>query len=126
MGTRRCGLGLERIGHTKLSLSGWEQLADEQITASSEYSATYKAANGRIDQPSGYAWTPDINDKTPWIQVDFKESKKISGIKTQGRSNADWWVTQYSILYGNAVDSMKYITKGGQKVIFEGDQGRTD
>jgi hypothetical protein len=57
----------------EFELSGWEQLADEQITASSEYSATYKASNGRIDQASGYAWTPDINDKTPWIQVDFRE-----------------------------------------------------
>ena len=58
-----------------------------------------------------------LDDRAPWIQVDFKTPTKVTGIKTQGRSNADWWVKHYSILYGNEIGKLSYIKRGGRKAV---------
>lgn len=45
------------------------------------------------------AWLSKYQDNAQWLQVDLKEVKVISGILTQGRCDADEWMTKYSIQY---------------------------
>lgn len=45
------------------------------------------------------AWLSKFNDQYQWFQIDLKEIGVVSGILTQGRCDADEWITKYSVLY---------------------------
>lgn len=45
------------------------------------------------------AWLSKFQDTNQWLQVDLKEVGVISGIMTQGRCDADEWMTKYSVQY---------------------------
>lgn len=45
------------------------------------------------------AWLSKFQDSNQWLQIDLKEIKVISGILTQGRCDADEWMTKYSVQY---------------------------
>lgn len=45
------------------------------------------------------AWLSKYQDTNQWLQIDLKEIKVISGIITQGRCDADEWMTKYSVQY---------------------------
>uniref|UniRef100_A0A8D0HGY2 F5/8 type C domain-containing protein n=1 Tax=Sphenodon punctatus TaxID=8508 RepID=A0A8D0HGY2_SPHPU len=54
------------------------------------------------DQISSWAmcaWLSKFQDTNQWLQIDLKEVKVISGILTQGRCDADEWMTKYSVQY---------------------------
>jgi len=46
-----------------------------------------------------------------WFQVDFGNSVHLLGVITQGRANANQWVTKFKIGYGNATNEIKIIEK---------------
>lgn len=45
------------------------------------------------------AWLSKFQDNSQWLQVDLKEVMVVSGILTQGRCDADEWITKYSVQY---------------------------
>lgn len=45
------------------------------------------------------AWLSKYQDTNQWLQIDLKEVKVVSGIITQGRCDADEWITKYSVQY---------------------------
>lgn len=49
--------------------------------------------------PPRCAWLSKYQDTAQWLQIDLKEVKVISGILTQGRCDADEWMTKYSVQY---------------------------
>lgn len=49
--------------------------------------------------PPRCAWLSKYQDNGQWLQIDLKEVKVISGILTQGRCDADEWMTKYSVQY---------------------------
>ncbi|XP_028411993.1 coagulation factor VIII-like [Dendronephthya gigantea] len=81
-------------------------ILDEQITASSYWSITHRASNGRLnftprDERTG-AWSSGNSSFPQWLQVDFKRSTVITGISTQGRNYgnntvANQFVKRYTI-----------------------------
>ena len=83
-----------------------KDIPDAQITASSEYnSSTHGASNGRLYFQAGGgktgAWTARHNNVYQWLQVDLGQRTKITGIKTQGRSDKCQWVTSYTVSYSD-------------------------
>ena len=54
------------------------------------------------------AWLSKFNDQYQWIQIDLKKVGVVSGILTQGRCDADEWITKYSIQY-RTVDTLNWI-----------------
>lgn len=54
------------------------------------------------------AWLSKFNDQHQWLQIDLKEVGVVSGILTQGRCDADEWITKYSIQY-RTVDTLNWI-----------------
>lgn len=54
------------------------------------------------------AWLSKFNDQSQWIQIDLKEVAVVSGILTQGRCDADEWITKYSIQY-RTVEALNWI-----------------
>lgn len=49
--------------------------------------------------PPRCAWLSKYQDTAQWLQIDLKEVKVISGILTQGRCDADEWMTKYSVQF---------------------------
>lgn len=45
------------------------------------------------------AWSARVNNRYQWIEVTFKIPKKIVAIATQGRQDANQWVTRYWCTY---------------------------
>lgn len=90
-------------------------IADEQITASSQWDGYHSAVQGRLHFPEadGKAggWAARTRDKNQWLQIDL-ESKytNTTRVATQGRNGANEWVTKYSLQYSdNGVNFSYYF-----------------
>ena len=87
------GLGLESY-----------DIPDSSVTASSILWPPAQAANGRLHffpkfgQNGGWVAHPS-NTYGSWFQVDFGRWTKVTRISTQGRQDADEWVTKYGVSY---------------------------
>ncbi|TSL16038.1 Coagulation factor V [Bagarius yarrelli] len=81
---------------------------DHQITASSVatnwYSGSWHPWLARLDkQGSRNAWQAKSTDHHPWIQIEIKDVKKITGIVTQGAKSlkTEMFVTTYIIEFSD-------------------------
>lgn len=45
------------------------------------------------------AWCVKYNTRNEWFQIDFQAASRISKISTQGRHDADQWVTTYRLSF---------------------------
>ena len=76
---------------------------DRFITASSIWNVAHRAANARLHfHPGGGrtgAWSAKYNNVHQFLQVDFSSFAQIRRISTQGRQDADQWVTAYTVTY---------------------------
>ena len=92
-------------------------IVDDQITASSFYPGDggFEAWKGRLNNNADF-WSPlDQNEKDPWIQVDLLRSTMVTGIITQGSSQAEQgWVTDLQIQYGDSEHKLMYIFEDDQ------------
>ncbi|XP_020774594.1 retinoschisin [Boleophthalmus pectinirostris] len=78
-------------------------------------------------QGFGCAWLSKFNDQFQWIQIDLKEVSVVSGILTQGRCDADEWITKYSLQY-RTVDNLNWVyykDQTGNNRVFYGNSDRT-
>ena len=90
-----------------------KRIADEQITASSEWKLTFDPFSARLNQPNeaskAGAWCADSRDRDPWIQVRIGIPTLVSGIITQGRPGGVDWVIEYEVLYGDDDKTSQYV-----------------
>ena len=91
------------------------RIKNNQITASSVWNRYHAAWLARIHRArrGKYigSWSSRHNNHNQWLQVDFRRYMKVTGIATQGRQDADQWVTAYRIYYSSAgvyFSSVKY------------------
>ena len=83
------------------------------MTASSQWDVNHaswlarlhRARRGRLMG----AWSSRHNNHHQWLQIDMGRFMKCSGINTQGRQDADQWVTAYQILYGSDGTRFSYV-----------------
>ncbi|XP_067085557.1 retinoschisin-like [Osmerus mordax] len=108
-------------------------LTDEQITCSNgdQYIGWYSSwtpGKARLNnQGFGCTWLSKINDNSQWIQIDLREVGVVSGIITQGRCDADEWVTKYSVQY-RTVENLNWIyykDQTGNNRVFYGNSDRS-
>ncbi|XP_076461744.1 uncharacterized protein LOC143294198 [Babylonia areolata] len=90
----------------------------DQMTASSSLNLTYNADNGRVYNQhtgeTGGAWIPGPESQ-PWIQVDLKTPKLISGVVTQGSPDTARWVSTFTLEYSlDGVHFTPYSVLPGQ------------
>ena len=78
-------------------------LNNRMITASSQWDKYHAAFLARLHwrRRGRYmgAWSAKHNNRYQWLQVDFGKAAKIIRIATQGRQDADQWVTQYYVMH---------------------------
>ncbi|XP_076582629.1 retinoschisin-like [Chaetodon auriga] len=108
-------------------------VTSDQISCSNQdqYTSWYSSwvpSKARLNnQGFGCAWLSKFNDLHQWIQIDLKEVGVVSGILTQGRCDADEWITKYSIQY-RTVDTLNWIyykDQTGNNRVFYGNSDRS-
>uniref|UniRef100_A0A665W0C8 Retinoschisin 1 n=1 Tax=Echeneis naucrates TaxID=173247 RepID=A0A665W0C8_ECHNA len=108
-------------------------VTSDQISCSNQdqYSGWYSSwipNKARLNnQGFGCAWLSKFNDQYQWIQIDLKEEGVVSGILTQGRCDADEWITKYSVQY-RTVETLNWIyykDQTGNNRVFYGNSDRS-
>ena len=87
------------------------RLKNSLVTASSQwdnYHAPYLARLHwkRRGRYMG-AWSAKHNNRYQWLQLDFGRAAKIIRLATQGRQDADQWVTQYYVMH--SLDGIRFV-----------------
>ena len=97
----RCSLplGLEN-GH----------VPDAAFSAYSSANSKHGPERSRLNIQSnskGYgSWVASANNGKQWLQIDFGELVLVTKVATQGRQDANQWVTKYTLSY--SVDGMHW------------------
>lgn len=90
------------------------QIPDSAIVASSKYNQNYGPERARLRKVTQGSliggWSPKSSNQGEWIQFDLGKNTKVTRIATQGRDNANWWTTSYSLSY--RVDGGSYQPYG--------------
>lgn len=78
-------------------------------------------------QGFGCAWLSKYQDNNQWLQIDLQEVKVVSGILSQGRCDADEWITKYSVQYrsDDKLNWIYYKDQTGNNRVFYGNSDRT-
>nr|XP_006824190.1 PREDICTED: uncharacterized protein LOC100375643 [Saccoglossus kowalevskii] len=102
----------------------YKTIADEQITASSNYAAgQYEAYYGRISSditPYQTAWWAADDDDDPWLQVELVAYAHITMIATRGDVTSGHYVKQYYLSYGNNTTNFDLYLDGLETKLFGG------
>ncbi|XP_040896283.1 retinoschisin-like [Toxotes jaculatrix] len=108
-------------------------VTSDQISCSNQdqhtgWYSSWTPSKARLNnQGFGCAWLSKFNDQYQWIQIDLKEVGVVSGILTQGRCDADEWITKYSIQY-RTVETLNWIyykDQTGNNRVFYGNSDRS-
>ncbi len=94
------------------------EIADWQITASSEYGHNYAAMQGRLhfqaDAGKVGSWSALINDVNQWLQIDLIGQYIVTRVATQGRDDLDQWVKTYKLEYGDDGNNFQLYREQGR------------
>ena len=89
------------------------RIKNSAMTASSQWDVNHAAWLARLHRARRGrlmgAWSSRHNNHNQWLQIDMGRHMKCSGINTQGRQDADQWVTAYQILYGSDGTRFSYV-----------------
>lgn len=70
------------------------------MTASSEYSGSYKAYFGRLNGTRGDGWcSATSNGNSDWLQIDFGKIIQVCSVATQGDINNNEWTTDFKLSF---------------------------
>ena len=94
-------------------------IKEQQISASSQYSADHSTNRGRLNtvktgNKQG-AWSARTNDDNQWLQIELgRENTRVTRVATQGRSDLDQWVKTYKLQYSDDGENFQYYRQQGQ------------
>ena len=87
------------------------RLNNRMITASSQWDNYHAAFMARLNwnRKGRYmgAWSAKHNNRYQYLQINFGKAAKIIRIATQGRADADQWVTQYYCMH--SLDGIRFV-----------------
>ncbi|XP_029947744.1 retinoschisin 1a isoform X2 [Salarias fasciatus] len=105
----------------------------DQITCSNQdqyagWFSSWVPSKARLNsQGFGCAWLSKFQDNNQWLQIDLREVMVVSGILTQGRCDAEEWVTKYSVQYrtDENLNWIYYKDQTGNNRVFYGNSDRS-
>ncbi|XP_068598004.1 retinoschisin-like [Brachionichthys hirsutus] len=108
-------------------------VSPDQITCSSQdqytgWFSSWLPSRARLNnQGFGCAWLSKFQDSNQWLQIDLRDVKVVSGVLTQGRCDADEWITKYSIQYrtDETLNWIYYKDQTGNNRVFYGNSDRS-
>ncbi|XP_015756081.1 PREDICTED: uncharacterized protein LOC107335265 [Acropora digitifera] len=86
-----------------------KRILDGALSASSYASIHLAPWRGRINSIS--SWSSRVNNARQWLQINFGNLARCTGIATQGRRDSHQWVTRYVLSYGKGVSFKAYREK---------------
>ena len=94
-------------------------IADEQISASTEYNLFHAAKYGRLHfkgKPSNAGgWSSLTVDTNQWLQIDLANDRTgVNRVATQGRNDRVQFVTKYQLQYSEDGVTFDYYSEQGQ------------
>lgn len=98
-------------------------IADTQITASSEYKRNDRlpASQGRLHlkaagiKKGAWAAANRRKDMNHWLQVDLNSYYvRVAGVATQGREDFGQWVKNYKLQFSNDTETSSFQTYVGK------------
>lgn len=100
------------------------RLKNHLMKASSQWDRYHAAFLGRLHRPriGKYmgAWCARSNNRYQYLQIDFTRPAKIIKMASQGRHDANQWVTQYYISHSvNAINFVEYKERNNRKVTLD-------
>ena len=88
------------------------RIPNPMFRASSSYNYYCAARNARLHQRragrNGGAWCSRTRNNRQWLQVDFGTDTIVTKVCTQGRHNADQWVSSYYVSFSSR--GQRFIT----------------
>ena len=75
-------------------------------STSAKHDPTRSRLNIHSDSKRYGSWAAKANDGKQWLQIDFGELVQVTKVATQGRQDADQWVTKYTLSY--SLDGMHW------------------
>ena len=79
------------------------RIRNQQISASSEWDVNHGARLARLNQKrtgrTMGAWSARVNNAYQFLQIDLRVPMKVTSVATQGRSDANQWVTKYMLSF---------------------------
>ncbi|XP_023656630.1 retinoschisin [Paramormyrops kingsleyae] len=118
--------------HKPLGFEAGSVAADQISCANEEqytgWFSSWVPSKARLNnQGFGCAWLSKYQDSSQWLQIDLKEVHVVSGILTQGRCDADEWMTKYSIQYrsNETLNWIYYKDQTGNNRVFYGNSDRS-
>ncbi|XP_073243651.1 lactadherin-like [Porites lutea] len=75
------------------------QVPDAAFSASSMAGSKNGPERARLNGQSPGGWVAKANNGSQWLQIDLGELVRVTKVATQGRRDADHWVTQFSLSY---------------------------
>ena len=97
---------------------GGGTIPNSDITASSEQSASTSAINGRPNYTSGSSWCARTSDTNPYLQIDLQAIYIICAVSTQGNSDADQWVKNFTLQLSTDGTTWTDYNEGGQIKVY--------
>ena len=86
------------------------RIKNAAIKASSQHDKNHASYLGRLKRLRRGrlmgAWSARHNNYNQWLQVDLGKAMKVTGVATQGREEANQWVTAFYVLYSS--DGVKF------------------
>lgn len=74
-------------------------MPDAAFSASSIAGSKNGPERARLNVQGSGAWVAKANNGSQWLQIDLGELVRVTKVATQGRRDADHWVTQFSLSY---------------------------
>ena len=78
-----------------------DRIYNSQITASSTINKYYAPSQARLNRHGYGGWTARLRDRKQFLQIDLGIASRVKRIAVQGRYNANYWTTSYTVSYSN-------------------------
>lgn len=90
-------------------------ISDGHITASSYWGQYHEPYLARLHLQEAWSqfhgsWAAGSNDINQWLQIDLSIEHNITRVATQGRQDANQWVTKYNMHYSANGVTFQYYT----------------
>ncbi|XP_028407274.1 uncharacterized protein LOC114529904, partial [Dendronephthya gigantea] len=104
-------------------------ISNNQLTSSSTHDKYSRHTSARLNLVSvtgvrSGGWVASHDDVQPWIRIDFRANVTLRAIQTQGREDADEWVTTYEVSYGTTSNTYDKFHENGQVKVFSANKDR--
>ena len=96
-------------------------IPDGKISASTQWDSNHAAKQARLFFPGGPgiagSWSSRPNNANQWLQIDLGvQNAKVTALASQGRADADQWVTKYKLQYSPDGAHFYFYREPGQGV----------